>query len=214
MPSPTFFKLPEAKRNRFVAVAVDEFASAGYEKASISKMVKKLRIAKGSVYQYFENKKELYFYLMEIAQAKRYEYMREVLRNPPESFFELFAKLFTKSIQFEYENPQMSALLANASYERYSDDLGNLMLAQKKKSLDFMRGLLEKEFLRGGLRYDIDLDVMAFFAANISGGIWDYLTLKNLNTEADRKGLKKIPKESIDKLLGDLSKLLKTGLKA
>jgi hypothetical protein len=77
-----------------------------------------------------------------------------------------------------------------------------------------MRGLLEKEFLRGGLRYDIDLDVMAFFAANISGGIWDYLTLKNLNTEADKKGLKKIPKDNIDKLLGDLSKLLKTGLKA
>src|SRR5690606_32607051 len=129
------------------------------------------------------NKKELYFYLLELAQARRQEYMKPVLRNPPDSFFDLYIQLFNSSLKFDYENPEMSSLLANASFEKYAEDLGNLMINQKKKSLDFMRGLLERELLRGGLRYDIDVDVMAFFASNITSGIWDYLSLKKLNTE-------------------------------
>jgi AcrR family transcriptional regulator len=214
MPSLTFNKLPPAKRDKFIRVAMAEFASAGYEKASVTQMVKKLKIAKGSVYQYFENKKELYFYLLETAQIKRQEYMKPVLRNPPDSFWELYVALFRTSVQFDYENPEMSALIANSSYEKYSEDLGNLMLNQKKKSLDFMRGLLERELLRGGLRNDVNIDVMAFFAANITNGIWDYLSLKKMNGAKDKKGKLIQPKEQVAVLLGDLSKLMKSGLKS
>lgn len=214
MPSATFNKLSGSKREKFLKVAMEEFASAGYEKASVTQMVKKLKIAKGSVYQYFENKKELYFYLLDLAQARRQEYLKVILRNPPDSFWDLYVVLFEANIRFDYENPEMSALLANSSYERYSEDLGNLMINQKKKSIDFMRGLLERELLRGGLRYDIDVEVMAFMASNITGGIWDYLSMKNLNQATDKKGRKIIPKEQVDKLLGDLSKLLKSGLKS
>ncbi|TNE82344.1 MAG: TetR/AcrR family transcriptional regulator [Bacteroidetes bacterium] len=214
MPSTTFTKLPAAKREKFIKVAMEEFASAGYEKASVTQMVKKLHIAKGSVYQYFENKKELYFYLLEQAQAKRQEYLKAVLRNPPESFWELYVKLFESSLKFDYENPEMSSLIMNSAYEKYAEDLGNLMLVQKKKSLDFMQGLLEREYLRGGLRYDVDVSTMAFFASNITNGIWDYLTIKNLNTEKGKKGKLEIPREKVVGILEDLSKLLKGGMKS
>ena len=212
MPSLTFNKLPAAKREKFIRVAMEEFASAGYEKASVTQMVKKLKIAKGSVYQYFENKRELYFFLLDQAQLRRQEYMKPILRNPPGNFWETYVRLFESSLRFDSENPTMSMLIANASHERYAEDLGNLMLNQKKKSLDFMRGLLERELLSGGLRYDIDVDVMAFFAANITNGIWDYLTIKNLNTAANKKGQVKLPQEQVLKVLEDLSKLLKNGL--
>lgn len=214
MPSTTFTKLAPAKREKFIRVAMEEFASAGYEKASVTQMVKKLKIAKGSVYQYFENKKELYFYLLDQAQQQRQEYMKPILRNPPGTFWDTYVVLFESSLRFDYENPFMSTLIANASHERYADDLGNLMINQKKKSLDFMRGLLERELLAGGLRYDVDVDVMAFFTSNITSGIWDYLTLKNLNTATNKKGQKAIPAEQVARILEDLAKLLKSGLKA
>lgn len=214
MPSTTFNKLPAAKREKFIRVAMEEFSSAGYEKASVTQMVKKLHIAKGSVYQYFENKKELYFYLLEQAQARRQEYMKPVLRNPPESFWELYVKLFEASLRFDYENPEMSSLILNSGYEKYTEDLGNLMLIQKKKSLDFMQGLLEREYLRGGLRYDIDVETMAFFASNITSGIWDYLTIKNLNNTSTKKGQLQLPKDKVVSLLEDLAKLMKGGLKS
>jgi AcrR family transcriptional regulator len=214
MPSITFTNLPAAKKDKFIRVAMEEFASAGYEKASVTQMVKKLKIAKGSVYQYFENKKELYFYLLDQAQQARQEYMKPILRNPPGNFWESYVNLFEASLRFDYENPEMSTLIANAAHEKYADDLGNLMLVQKKKSLDFMRGLLERELLSGGLRYDVDLDVMAFVAGNITNSIWDFLTIKNLNGEVNKKGKITIPKEQINMLLQDIAKLLKSGLKS
>lgn len=193
---------------------MEEFASAGYEKASITQMVKKLKIAKGSVYQYFENKKELYFYLLELAQQSRQEYMKPILRHPPGNFWDSYINLFEASLKFDYENPEMSTLIANAAHEKYADDLGNLMINQKKKSLDFMRGLLERELLSGGLRDDVNIDVMAFVAGNVTNGIWDYLTLKNLNTDPGKKGKKVLPKEEVNRILTDISKLLKSGLKS
>ncbi len=214
MPSTTFTKVPPAKRDKFIRVAMEEFASAGYEKASVTQMVKKLKIAKGSVYQYFENKKELYFYLLDTAQQTRQEYMKPILRNPPGNFWETYVRLFEASLRFDFENPEMSTLIANAAHEKYADDLGNLMINQKKKSLDFMRGLLERELLSGGLRYDVDIDVMAFVAGNVTNGIWDYLTIKNLNTDSGKKGKKVEPKDEVNKILGDISKLLKSGLKS
>lgn len=64
MPSPTYHKLDVKKQERFYSVALDEFSTHGYHQASITKIVSKLGIAKGSVYQYFDDKYDLYRYLL------------------------------------------------------------------------------------------------------------------------------------------------------
>ena len=64
MPKETFFNLPEAKRQRIIDLALAEFAEKDYDTASISRIVSQAGIAKGSFYQYFENKEDLYTYLL------------------------------------------------------------------------------------------------------------------------------------------------------
>ena len=64
-PKHTFRNLPADKRERILQAAVEEFASQGYKKASINSIVKKVGIAKGSLYQYFANKEALFFYIFE-----------------------------------------------------------------------------------------------------------------------------------------------------
>ena len=59
MPKETFLNLPEEKRNRILDAAIQEFAANPYDVASISNIVRKVGIAKGSFYQYFEDKKDL-----------------------------------------------------------------------------------------------------------------------------------------------------------
>ncbi len=49
----TFLNLPETKRRRITDVAVKEFAAQGYAGASINRMIDRLQIAKGSIFQYF-----------------------------------------------------------------------------------------------------------------------------------------------------------------
>jgi AcrR family transcriptional regulator len=71
MPKDTFFRLPEEKREKLTLLAAQEFAAQPYGQASISRMVAKLGIAKGSIYQYFEDKFDLYRWLLATADRER-----------------------------------------------------------------------------------------------------------------------------------------------
>lgn len=64
MPKTTFFNLPEEKRRSIMEAAVDEFAKAPYQNISINHLIKSMNIPTGSFYQYFEDKKDLYFYVL------------------------------------------------------------------------------------------------------------------------------------------------------
>ena len=55
MPTTTFENLATAKREQFIQAALAEFAAHNYEVASVNRIVKALGIARGSVYQYFED---------------------------------------------------------------------------------------------------------------------------------------------------------------
>lgn len=74
MPKQTFFNLPEQKRNMLLKAAEIEFTRVPFFEASIANIVKTAAISRGSFYQYFENKDDLYFYLLEdkLKMAKIY----------------------------------------------------------------------------------------------------------------------------------------------
>lgn len=63
MPKQTFFNLPKEKRDRIIAAAKEVFSKNSYEEASINQIVKLAQIPRGSFYQYFEDKDDLYGYL-------------------------------------------------------------------------------------------------------------------------------------------------------
>ena len=64
MPKSTFFNLPEAKKKHIMDVAFEEFSKVPYQSISINGMIQKMQISTGSFYQYFEDKKDLYFHVL------------------------------------------------------------------------------------------------------------------------------------------------------
>lgn len=63
-PTATFLNLPGAKRARVVDAAVAEFATRAYPDASMDRIAAVAGVAKGSLYQYFGGKAELYGWLL------------------------------------------------------------------------------------------------------------------------------------------------------
>ena len=59
----TFQNLPKDKQDRITKAAVLEFSEKGYSGASINTIVDKLGIAKGSIFQYFGDKKGLFLFI-------------------------------------------------------------------------------------------------------------------------------------------------------
>lgn len=64
MPSDTFFRLPEEKRARILDAAWEEFTRAPYSEASINRIICRSRIPRGSFYQYFADKSDLFLCLI------------------------------------------------------------------------------------------------------------------------------------------------------
>lgn len=64
MPKQTFFNLSEEKKSRLLEAAYAEFSKVSLEEASINVIVQQSDISRGSFYQYFEDKEDLYFYCL------------------------------------------------------------------------------------------------------------------------------------------------------
>lgn len=58
-----FENLDEAKKNKILNAAIDEFIAYGYVGASTNNIVKNAEISKGSLFNYFENKEKLFLYI-------------------------------------------------------------------------------------------------------------------------------------------------------
>ena len=177
MPKKTFLQLDDTKRNRFLEVAFKEFSTKDYSNASISAVVEELGIAKGSVYQYFKDKKDLYLYLLELAQAVKVSYLQKAIANGYEDFWDLFEKMFASGIKFDLEHPRESGLLLLSSQEKQIPELANIALGYKKQGWEMMQGLLLQEQAAGRLRNDFPIKILAWQVIAVSVGIADYLTL-------------------------------------
>lgn len=68
-----FYTLEPEKRERIINAALKEFAQNGYEKASTNEIVREAKISKGSLFNYFNSKKELYLFL--------FEYIAEIINK-------------------------------------------------------------------------------------------------------------------------------------
>lgn len=178
MPKTTFLKLKAEKKERLIEKALELFAFKDYEAVPVNTIVAVWGIAKGSFYQYFESKKDLYFYLVDYASQKKQVEVGQELLKPHQGFFELIEKMFLGSLLFDLQHPLIGAFLYNASRERNSNDLGNLQLTTKKQSMAYFKTLLSREIEKGNLRQDIEPELMAFFIVQLVQGINDFAELK------------------------------------
>lgn len=65
MPFQTFYNLSEEKKERLMDAVRAEFSRAPFEQVSINRIVQTAGISRGSFYQYFADKEDLFFYCIE-----------------------------------------------------------------------------------------------------------------------------------------------------
>ena len=65
-----FEKINNEKKEKIIKSAIKEFIEEGFTGASTNTIVKNAGISKGSLFNYFENKENLYIYLVKINMEK------------------------------------------------------------------------------------------------------------------------------------------------
>jgi len=216
MPANTFLNLPSAKRNLVTEVALQEFASNDFRNASVTRMVRTLGIAKGSIYQYFVNKKDLYLYLLDLCEQQQTEFIWPFLNEKGGSFLKWYRKYLFGQILFYLNFPLYAAFLKNVAREEYTPELGNLVLERKREKIDFFRKQLSARVSGKNAPGSAQLQHIAFFLTQIEEGIFDYMIIHlqldqkiNLNSN---EPVNDIPDEEIRKALKTITNVLKGSL--
>ncbi|WP_052593144.1 TetR/AcrR family transcriptional regulator [Aureispira sp. CCB-QB1] len=175
MPKPTFEKLPLDKREAFIKGFLEEFAAKNYDKASVSVVVKKLNIAKGSVYQYFENKLDLYLYLKSRCEETKMHYVLGIRRADYPTFWDYYRAQYKAGIQFDLEHPLESRFLYRIGEKETSEALQDYMKEWKHQAIQAYINVIQAEVDLGHFRKDISAEAMTYFLVSVSMGIGDVL---------------------------------------
>lgn len=117
MPKATFHRLSSEKKNSLMSTCFAEFANNSFAEASISSIVKSLGIAKGSIYQYFEDKHDLYAFLITESVHRKYAILDFVLARSSVSLEQWYFDACLAQIKFAQEFPQMYKLMRRATVE-------------------------------------------------------------------------------------------------
>lgn len=94
MPKATFFNLPEKKRQSLISAMEIEFSRVPVYEASIANIVKTAEISRGSFYQYFEDKEDAYFYILQEQANRRNKQIILQLQNHQGNLFEAITAFY------------------------------------------------------------------------------------------------------------------------
>ncbi|MDC7290942.1 TetR/AcrR family transcriptional regulator [Blautia schinkii] len=114
MPTNMFLELNEEKRNKIIEVCITEFAKYGYENSSTNRIVQIANISKGSLFKYFKNKDELYFYILNYVVQELTTSLSQEIATLPHGLFERIIKYSELEFSWYVKYPDKCKLITTA----------------------------------------------------------------------------------------------------
>ena len=178
MPTTTFYNLPDEKKKRVIKAAIDEFAQKGYTKASITRIVNKAEIAKGSFYQYFEDKEDLYRHILKKAVEKKFKYVQKELNDyEGDDFFEYWRRLNIAGLKYAEDNIKLAEVASDIVKNKDQKFYRSIIDEYKNLGEGMFERLLKKAVEAGQVRKDINITYTAGLLYRASFFITDYFII-------------------------------------
>ena len=138
MPSDTFLRLNDEKKRKLIDASFKEFSLNNFNDASINRIIKEAGISRGSFYMYFEDKKDLYFYLLEqYGEILVNNMKRDLIKNKGDLF-----KMFQDNIKESYNS------FKNDNINFFKKSLENItIMEESKRTFGFRDKRLLKELI-------------------------------------------------------------------
>jgi AcrR family transcriptional regulator len=155
MPKDTFFNLPERKRKAVFDAAVREFSAYMFSEASINRIVKGAQIPRGSFYQYFDGKEDLFAYVIAEIFKETEEIMQTRRRDGQDAdALSLFMEKVYATAELNKEKPEyvQITLLQSRDKEPFVRQFFEISGDQRRNVLQ----LFEHDKQRGIIRGDAD----------------------------------------------------------
>lgn len=156
MPKSTFHNLSDEKKRRIFDAALQEFSTRNFSEASINQIIKNAAIPKGSFYQYFEDKEDIYLYMIEVISKEKTETLGQVKEmNPDADVFEVI--MHATRLYFEQGKEKPGYVEAGMRME-----LDNREISMKlhQSSTERFKKMLERDKERGLIKPEVDSELV------------------------------------------------------
>jgi AcrR family transcriptional regulator len=160
MPRPTWHNLDADRRARVLHAAMAEFGRHGYSGGSLNVIAREAGVAKGSLFQYFDDKFDFFAHVAEQASLRVYEAMQPHLRGDGEPFAERFAGLVDVWIGYMADHPLERGVTAATTLELDPQVRQAVREPVHRLYAQGLRPLLDSGVDEGALRADADLDAL------------------------------------------------------
>jgi AcrR family transcriptional regulator len=161
VPKGTFDKIAPAKKERLLREASLLFAERGFAQTDVGELATRAGVAKGSLYNYFINKDDLYLHICRDALERS----RHAVYSGLDSRWNVERQLehiFTKGVAFAKRHPEYVALYLNVSSAGMSRFADEISLEVEKPTADRLKTLLTVGASNGEVRDDLDIEATAF----------------------------------------------------
>lgn len=176
MPNKTFDHLPNEKKEAVIWAALKEFTAHDFTSASLNDIIADIGIAKGSFYRYFNNKQELYDYLIAYGLEKKIQYVAQS-KEPADDLFQLIPRMVSSYVRFNLENAELAAFMQKAANENTAVRDDYLFLKNGRKIL--IEKIRESQE-HGMISTRFSADFVCFCISQLLMGSSDYIKNKYL----------------------------------
>ncbi|MDT4917647.1 MAG: hypothetical protein QOH89_2347 [Pseudonocardiales bacterium] len=161
MPRPTWANLDADRRERVLHAAMAEFGRHGYSGGSLNVIARDAGVAKGSLFQYFDDKFDFFAHVAEFTSLRVYAAMEASL-EPPEhgSVVDHFGKLVELWIDYMAGHPLERAVTAATTMELDPEVRQAVREPVHRLYAKGVRPLLDAAVARGEFRADADFDAL------------------------------------------------------
>jgi len=191
--------------------AVAEFAAVGFDLASIQKIIKASGIPRGSFYQYFEDKEDLYGEVMYVISCRKLEHMKPLLDRQQEfGVFDWLKELVKAGVDFAVRDPEAFRIgkdlysSKTLNKEIFLKEMQEKLYARHAISPEvlFMQAI-QVSFERGEIRREFPLEMVLVFIQGMMEKMSEWYWLHITRTGELESG---------DKLLDQIISMLKHGI--
>jgi AcrR family transcriptional regulator len=202
MPKQTFLNLSDEKRKVIIGAAIDEFADYGLENASTNRIVANSGISKGSFYQYFENKQDVFMYLLIVLENEKMEYFTD--KRPPGmnmDTFQYFRWMTKIGMEFNTSHPRLTQAITRVLFGE-GMYYGNTFSDVREKTSQGLRAMIEQAIERGEVDPSVEVELAVMVMETWSNAISTYILNEGLKQKDILNWVRSAEtQEKIDKLL-------------
>lgn len=178
MPTTTFFNLPEKKRQKILNAAVQEFTVRNLAEANISHIVKNAGISRGSFYQYFSSKEDLYVHIFSSLREERRKYTQDIIDSLKQRpFLEFYREFYLKNAEYLLAHPDHIKLGKHLYTCPLETSRSLIQVLQKRYKDMFLIGI-EHDKAQGLFREGVSSVVLAELLVHMCTDVFIFETIR------------------------------------